>query len=357
MPKTDVRAPDCLAKWPDADGRGIVIFVLDTGVVSVGGKWGKDGGCGSRKRKRSPALLSQLQDPGAAGLATTPSGAPKILDVRDCTGAGDVVLGEALSLDADGTLPSSASPTKRLAINPAWPNPTGLWRVGHKRAYDLFAAPLARRFKADRAAAFDDAHAVALSSAAATLASVRAAPSSSKKDVAEVEAAVAALEAERSAFRAEGGDPGPAVDVVVWHDGSTWRAALDTSALAIPGRDPRTGAKTIALADCPPLTNYAAERVYVTLDARSALNVAVNFWDGGDGSAGCDPPACELVADAGAHGTHVAGIAAAYHSEAPDLNGVAPGAHIISLKVRRWAGLWGAGGSTQKKVFEVVFFV
>ena len=295
------------------------------------------------KRKHSPPS-PQLQDPGAAGLATTPSGAPKILDIRDCTGAGDFVLGGALSLDEDGTLPSSASPTKRLAINPAWPNPTGVWRVGHKRSYDLFAAPLARRFKADRAAAFDDAHAVALSAAAATLATVRAAPSSSKKDVAEAEAAVAALEAERAAFRADGGDPGPAVDVVVWHDGATWRAALDTTALAIPRRDPRTGAKTITLANCPPLTNYAAERVHVTLDARSALNVAVNFWDGGDGGDGCDPPACELVADAGAHGTHVAGIAAAFHPEAPDLNGVAPGAHIISLKVRRWAGLGGGGG-------------
>ena len=40
-----------------------------------------------------------------------------------------------------------------------------------------------------------------------------------------------------------------------------------------------------------------------------------------------------IVCDASSHGTHVAGITAACHPDAPELNGVAPGAQLVSIKI------------------------
>ncbi len=51
--------------------------------------------------------------------------------------------------------------------------------------------------------------------------------------------------------------------------------------------------------------------------AEDALNFGVNIYD--------DGAVLSVVADAGSHGTHVAGITAAYHPDQPELCGVAPG--------------------------------
>ncbi len=107
------------------------------------------------------------------------------------------------------------------------------------------------------------------------------------------------------------------MQAVVWHDGAAWRAALDTSDLHPepgPGGAPRAG----ALAAAAPMTNFRAERQYGTFSAEDACNYALNIYDAG--------AVLSIVVDADPHGTHVAGIAAACHPDAPELNGAAPGA-------------------------------
>lgn len=104
---------------PEFDGRGIVVAILDTGI-----------------------------DPGAAALQTTPNGRPKIIDVLDCTGSGDVDTSTLVTAAADYTIQGVRGSALRL--NPAWDNPSGKWHVGSKRLFDLVPKGLADSIRADR---------------------------------------------------------------------------------------------------------------------------------------------------------------------------------------------------------------
>lgn len=112
----------------------------------------------------------------------------------------------------------------------------------------------------------------------------------------------------------EAEDPGPVYDCVVFHDGEMWQAAIDT------GESGDFESNNIQ-----PMTDYRVHHQYSRFSEKDCLNYSVNIYDEGS--------ILSINVDAGAHGTHVAGIVSAYHPDQPECNGVAPGAQIISLKI------------------------
>ncbi|RYQ94046.1 hypothetical protein Ahy_B09g100248 isoform A [Arachis hypogaea] len=288
MPKTEIGVDRFLHAYPSYDGRGALIAIFDSGV-----------------------------DPAAAGLQVTSDGKPKILDVLDCTGSGDVDTSKVVKADADGCI-SGASGTS-LVINDSWKNPSGQWHVGYKFVYELFTEKLTSRLKKERRKKWDKKNQEEIANAVKQLDDFD--QQHVKIEDAELTKAREDLQNRLDLLRKQSesyDDKGPVIDVVVWHDGEVWRVALDTQNIE---DDPECG----KLANFVPLTNYRIDRKYGVFSKLDACTFVVNVYN--------DGKVVSIVTDSSPHGTHVAGIAAAFHPEEPLLNGVAPGAQLISCKI------------------------
>ncbi|RHZ83471.1 hypothetical protein Glove_92g7 [Diversispora epigaea] len=291
LPKEETEAATFIKKYPEYDGRGVVIAILDTGV-----------------------------DPGAVGLQITTEGKPKIIDIIDCTSSGDVVtktiVKPTISKINDETVHVIKGLSGRsLIINPTWSNPSDEFRVGIKRAYEFFPKSLIARLKKERRQQFETDHYLLQAEAQQKLAAWEEDhPSGSTQTEADIATKVD-LEARAEVLKdmlKNYEDPGIIYDVVTFFDGTDWRVVIDVD-------------ESGDLRGQPPLTDYKKERQYHTFSQEDLLNFSVNIYDEGDTTS--------IVTVSKSHGTHVASITAAYYQNEPELNGIAPGSQIISLKI------------------------
>ncbi|GAV79300.1 Peptidase_S8 domain-containing protein/TPPII domain-containing protein [Cephalotus follicularis] len=288
MPKKEIAADRFIESFPHYDGRGVLIAIFDSGV-----------------------------DPAADGLQVTSDGKPKILDVLDCTGSGDIDTSKVVKADADGCILGASGAS--LFINSSWKNPSGEWHVGCKLVYELFTNTLTSRLKKERKKKWDERNQEEIAKAVKQLEEfdkkhTRVEDANLKRTREDLQNRIDILRKQVESYD----DKGPIIDAVVWHDGEVWRVAVDTQSLE---DDPDCG----KLADFAPLTNYRTERKFGVFSKLDACTFVTNVY--GEGKV------LSIVTDCSPHGTHVAGIATAFHPKEPLLNGVAPGAQLISCKI------------------------
>ena len=273
LPKEETGALRFLNEHPDYDGRGIIVAILDSGI-----------------------------DPGVEGLQKTPDGRPKIVDVVDATGSGDVVTSTVLQAQ-DGKLVGLTGRT--LTVGKDWQNPTGDFHVGMKAGWELFPSSLIDRLKGERRESFEAHH----HGLRRTLLEKLLGLSSDDKDQRqEWQARLDAVDGMLKSYK----DPGPIFDCLVFHDGTHWQTVIDTN-------------EDGDLNDESVLTNYKTKRQFASFGEASQLNYAVNIRQEGN--------LLSIVVPSNMHGTHVAGIVGGHYPNEPELNGLAPGVQFVSVKI------------------------
>ncbi|KAJ3022226.1 tripeptidyl-peptidase II Tpp2 [Thoreauomyces humboldtii] len=288
LPKEETQAASFIRKNPTFDGRGTVVAILDTGI-----------------------------DPGSPGMQVTSDGKPKLIDIIDCTGAGDVACSKIIEAEAGSSEDGKAVHKllglsgKTLILSASLTNPTGKFRLGLKHQIDLFPAGVHARLQKEKKKRFQTENNLLVTKVLRDLDTLEA-NSSIDKDEKELlkqdhKTRLEVLKELEKNWRDDA-----VIDCVVFHDGKTWRALVDTAGSG-------------DLTEKKPLANYREELQYEQWDQESMLNYSVNIYDEGE--------ILSIVTTCGPHGNHVAGIAAANYPEEPALNGVAPGAQLISLRI------------------------
>eukprot|EP01135_Chromosphaera_perkinsii_P003580 Nk52_evm38s248 gene=Nk52_evmTU38s248 len=262
------------------DGRGVIVAVFDSGV-----------------------------DPGAPGLQITTEGKPKIIDLVDGTGSGDVDTSTVVTAK-DGCIKGLTGRT--LKIPEGWVNPSGKYRIGMKSGFSVFSGNLKKRMKEERRKEWDVKQRQAVTKAQAAYTELF---EKCKEPTAEEAIELKELKnriGELSKYDKSYEDLGPVYDCIVFHDGSEWKAAVDIS-------------EEGDLSKAKLMSDYKVNQEYGTFSDIDRLNFGLKIYNEGN--------TLSIVTDGSCHGTHVAGIVGAYFPNDTGLNGVAPGCQIISVRI------------------------
>ena len=302
IPKEETRIYSLFDKYPGSDGRGVKIAILDTGC-----------------------------DLQAAGLnGTTSDGkTPKYIDFLDCTGDGDVDMNKSVDFDYAKQQQTIEGISGRNITVGDWAKNITTMRLGVVRLYDLLPRGVERRVKASRKEAFMAKHQALLSETQKSLDKVVPLDnkdnaknndnddkdsSSDKKNETEKKELKLLLEQLKVILESYK-DFSPLLDCLMFKDEEgVWKAVIDLEA---------NGDLTNAI----PMAPFGHSRQVGELAFGSSVTFCVQVYDDGN--------ILNIVTDAGSHGTHVAGIAAANFASSAekDLNGVAPGAQILACKI------------------------
>lgn len=191
------------------------------------------------------------------GLDKTSHGKPKIVDIVDATGSGDVDTSTVKEAVAGGEVVGLSGRTLKLGN---WNIPNGKVHLGVKSAYELFPAPLVRRVKQERQ---KDWEKQTLATRVELQRKVDAAAAGDERKEAQL------ILDEFNAIVKSSEDPGAVYDCVVFFDGKLWRAVVDEDGSG-------------DLTKRPQLADYREELQYSTFSDVDLMNYSVNIYDEGN---------------------------------------------------------------------------
>ena len=249
---------------PNADGRGVLVAVMDTGC-----------------------------DLAAAGLQTTSNGQPKYIDFLDCTGGGDVDMTSSKTKSADGTLEDASGATLKLG---EWAEGVEEFRVGAAHLWTLLPGSTRDRVLAERKELFEATHSAAATRMQRDLDAADAWVPSAEDEVVwggRANATAAAKKAKKAELEArlkeldgllkdDYDDAGPLIDVVAFRDEAGWRAVVDAEG-------------TRDLTNYKPMAPFAAARQLGTFGVGSACTYCLQIGDRADGGAKAKAKARRLM--------------------------------------------------------------